>query len=287
MDVSVIIVNYNTQKLTQQCVDSLFAKTSGIDFEVILIDNGSSDGSRDLFSADERITYIYSEENLGFGKANNLGARNAQGDYLFFLNSDTYLVNNAIGIFFDYARSARASKIGFIGTLLRDAEGNINGYGDSFPTIWKSIKTALHIPSPRKMPEDGIKTPFDVDYVVGADMFVSKKVFDEVGGFDEAFFMYFEESDLQYRSYKKGYRNVIIGEPQIVHLEGGSQQQRVSHQKLMMVEESHLRYQKKHHHRCVYGFFMVLYFLLRLPTLFGPYSMREKNDYLSLLIKWM
>lgn len=287
MDVSVIIVNYNTQKLTQQCVDSIFAKTSGLEFEVILIDNGSTDGSRACFSADERITYIYSEENLGFGKANNLGAWNAQGDYLFFLNSDTYLVNNAIGIFFDYARSTRASKIGFIGTLLRDAEGNINGYGDSFPSIWKSIKTALHIPSTRKMPEDGIKMPFDVDYVVGADMFVSKKVFDEVGGFDEAFFMYYEESDLQYRSYKKGYRNVIIGNPQIVHLEGGSQQQRVSHQKLMMVEESHLRYQKKHHHRCVYGFFMVLYFLLRLPTLFGPYSMREKNDYLSLLIKWM
>lgn len=73
MDVSVIIVNYNTRKITINCIDSIFAQTSGLEFEVILVDNASTDGSKEWFEKDDRITYIYSKKNLGFGCANNLG----------------------------------------------------------------------------------------------------------------------------------------------------------------------------------------------------------------------
>ncbi|GHT72706.1 hypothetical protein FACS189456_1970 [Bacteroidia bacterium] len=90
MDVSIIIVNYNTKQLTANCIDSVFHKTEGINFEVILVDNASTDGSKEHFRNDPRIQFIESDENLGFGRANNLGAKYAKGKYLFLLNSDYY-----------------------------------------------------------------------------------------------------------------------------------------------------------------------------------------------------
>ena len=91
MDVSIIIVTYNTRQMTAECIDSVCQKTFGIDYEIILVDNASSDDSKAFFEKDERVKYIYSQENLGFGRANNLGAGVAQGKYLFLLNSDNGL----------------------------------------------------------------------------------------------------------------------------------------------------------------------------------------------------
>ena len=105
IDVSVIIVNYNTLELTKACIDSVFEKTHCISFEVILIDNASHDGSREYFGHDKRITYIYSEKNGGFGYGNNLGMKVAKGKYFFLLNSDTLLINNAIYEFFKFAEN--------------------------------------------------------------------------------------------------------------------------------------------------------------------------------------
>ena len=102
IDVSVIIVNYNTLELTKQCVESLKAKTKGIQYEIIIVDNASNDGSQEYFRNDESIIYIYNKENLGFGRANNIGYRHSSGKYIFLLNSDTILENNAIKIFFDF-----------------------------------------------------------------------------------------------------------------------------------------------------------------------------------------
>ena len=95
MDVSIIIVNYNTKNLTLQCIDSIYEKTNDVSFEIIVVDNNSTEGSQELVSHDKRIVFVEAGENLGFGKANNLGLRQAQGKYIFFLNSDTLLLNNA------------------------------------------------------------------------------------------------------------------------------------------------------------------------------------------------
>ena len=100
MNVSIVIVNYNTLKLTKACIDSVIEKTSGLEYEIILVDNASSDGSSDVFKNDERIIFIEASDNIGFGKANNLGVKHAKGDYLFFLNSDVICskINLAGGI---------------------------------------------------------------------------------------------------------------------------------------------------------------------------------------------
>jgi len=284
MDVSIIIVNYNTKVLTLQCIDSIFAQTSGIDFEVILVDNGSVDGSRELFTSDNRITYIYSHENLGFGKANNLGVTYAKGQYLFFLNSDTYLLNNAIQQFYAFCKASPV-KLGFVGTCLLDKDGGINGYGDEFPSIWKSLKRAMHLTNKQHSPHYNDLRFFEVEYVLGADMFVANSVFSEVGGFDESFFMYYEESDLQYRTHIKGYKNVIIDGPQIVHLEGKSTQH-ITQKKRMMVEKSHLCYHRKHTSAILFRVFLLVYMLLKLPVFLNRhFTWAENCDYFNLLVK--
>lgn len=287
MDVSVIIVNYNTLALTRQCVDSIFEKTSGLDFEVIVVDNGSTDGSREYFSQDDRIRYVYSVENLGFGRANNLGETCAKGEFLFFLNSDTYFLNNALLYFMTYVKSCKMSRLGFVGTLLKDVDGKINGYGDDFPSIMKSLKMAAHICWPPKKSVSFSATPFMIDYVLGADLFVRKELFDELNGFDEDFFMYYEESDLQCRSHKKGFCNFIIDSPNIVHLEGKSiSNLGVAHSKRMMVERSHLLYHRKHYSKIKFDLFLLLYFVLRSPKMIDcRYRLSENIEYLALIIK--
>lgn len=231
MDVSVIIVNYNTKEITRNCIDSIIEKTDGISYEIILVDNDSQDGSKELFEKDNRITYIYSNENLGFGKANNLGASYASGKYLFLLNSDTLLVNNAIKLFYDEFETKK-SNIACLGCLLKDTNGKvIHSYG-RFPTLWNEIlrrpfsvlryvgvtHAGYDTPAINTSNTDGVY----VEYVTGADLFVKKDVADKYGLFDPDFFMYYEDAEMQYRYRKHGYESYISSKPSIIHLEGGS-----------------------------------------------------------------
>ena len=102
-DVSIIIVNYNTKQLLADCLKSIYEQTNNIDFEVIVSDNGSVDGSIEMLKRDfSQVILIENNANLGFGAANNRGLEVAKGKYIFYLNSDTVLLNNAVKIFFDY-----------------------------------------------------------------------------------------------------------------------------------------------------------------------------------------
>ena len=96
MNISIIIVNYNTREVTKQCLDSIFKWTKDVSFEVIVVDNNSHDGSKEMLASYPNIKYVQSGGNLGFGKANNLGYKFSSGRYILLLNSDTYLLNNAI-----------------------------------------------------------------------------------------------------------------------------------------------------------------------------------------------
>lgn len=234
MDVSVIIVNYNTKELTKACIDSVFSQTSGVSFEVILVDNASTDGSIDLFEKDDRIRFIESGGNLGFGKANNLGYQYATGKYLFLLNSDTLLLNNAIKEFF-LQMEQRDESIACMGCLLIDAKQKpTHSYG-RFPTFWnelvrKPFRTLQRLSFIRNRFDGYDDGPlsvidercFEVEYVTGADLFMRKTVADQFGLFDPDFFMYYEECEMQYRYRKHGYRSAMTDAPKVQHLVGGS-----------------------------------------------------------------
>ena len=133
-DISIIIVNYNTLHVLRPCLDSIIEQTIGIDYEIIVVDNGSTDGSIEALSADSRITLISTGENLGFGRAHNKGLEQAKGEYIFFLNSDTLLKNNAIKMLYDFAKQYQG-KLGALGCILEDRQGNrIHSYGQ-FPKM--------------------------------------------------------------------------------------------------------------------------------------------------------
>lgn len=239
MDVSIVIVNYNTRDLLRDCLKSIYEKTKSVDFEVIVSDNGSVDGSVEMIRSEfPQVIVIENNANLGFGTANNRGTERACGKYIFFLNSDTVLLNNAVKIFFDYWESSSdRENIGAIGANLLDKNGNISHSGENFPSLNKAIKdtflrviscsvrTFLYLvfrkPIARIPSQNESRVPYygEIDQVVGADLFMLNN---EDALFDEKIFLYCEETELEYRLYRKNKKRLLIDGPQIVHLEGAS-----------------------------------------------------------------
>lgn len=269
MDVSIIIVNYKTKELTQNCIRSIIEKTYGVEYEIIVVDNQSNDGSVPCIAAQfPQITIIESTENLGFGRANNLGANHAKGEYLFFLNSDTLLLNNAVKIFYDYFEKESMERMAAAGTILWDEwHNNIHSYG-TFPSI-KSELVYIYHAIKRENANKYPTIPLFVDYISGADLFVKHKVFDELDGFDHRIFMYYEETDLQKRMSDANYSRVIIPGPQIIHLEGGSFQKKgLSLHRFIMSQTSYNYYIKKHYKGLQYILFRCFMVIYRLSLFF-------------------
>lgn len=225
MDVSIIIVNYNTTALVRQCIKSIYNKTEGLSFEIILVDNNSLDQSVDCIELDfPQVRLVKSVENLGFGKANNLGAKYAKGDYLFLLNPDTYLINNAIQILYSYISNEKS--VGICGGNLFDINMRPN---HSFSMLFPSIMNEVDVFLGRLLSKLSHKTNFNytklpiaVSYITGADLMISRKLYNDLDGFSPDFFMYFEETELSFRIKKMGYDIKCIPQAQIVHLEGKS-----------------------------------------------------------------
>lgn len=239
MDVSIIIVNYHSAQMVIECVESIYKRTSGITYEIIVVDNDSGDNSATHLKnvLGDKITLVLADENLGFGKANNLGAEYAKGEYLFLLNPDTLLVNNAIKILHDFMKSNHNTGV-VGGNLFSPDMQAVPSYCLQFDDLnterkkasWRGIlmnkivqiATAKH----RKQIFAGefnySGDEKKVAYIFGADMMIPKKLFDNLGGFDPDFFMYSEEQELSWRVTAKGYNIVNIPQAQIIHLEGAT-----------------------------------------------------------------
>ena len=246
MDVSIVLVNYNTRKLLADCLESIYRFTSDVTFEVIVVDNASSDGSEEyICKRYPGVNWVNSGENLGFGRANNLGASRAKGKYLFFLNTDTLLLNNAVAEFLAYAQAYEAAGVGALGCWLLDTNRKPTASYGFFPNAKNEIKYLLG-----KYPLPTVQmasTERLVDYVTGADLFVNKELFGRMGGFDPHIFMYYEETDLQYRMALAGWKRMIIPSPQIVHLEGGSFKDKgLSFRRFLIAQHSYNYYLSKH-----------------------------------------
>lgn len=237
MDVSVIIVNYHSANMVIDCINSIYAQTRGLSFEIIVVDNASGDGSVELLreTFGEKITVIPSPENLGFGKANNLGARQAKGKYLFLLNPDTVLISNAIWVLFDYMEGhphAGISGGNLYSTDMAPTPSFCREFDDlrlekkraSWGCLLGSrVRAKLGIGQGKSLAEfNHTNGPETVAYIFGADMMLPKALFDRVGGFDPDFFMYGEEEELTWRITELGYEVVCVPQAKIIHLEGAT-----------------------------------------------------------------
>lgn len=267
MDVSIIIVNYNTLQMTRECIASIQRFTHGIKYEIIVVDNASSDGSKEYFENRKDITYIYSHTNLGFGKANNLASKRAIGKYLFFLNSDTLLRNNAINILHDYINLR--PKVGAVGGNLFNANSQpTTSFERNFPGIYGCINLLSHglfnrIRFGKNLMFNYSGYPIDVAYISGADLMISKALFERLVGFSPEYFMYYEETDLCYRIHTKDYKITSVPTAEIIHLEGGSQQKTTSEliKKTKIVHKSRQKYIERNHSRLYYRIDRILYLL--------------------------
>lgn len=293
MDVSVVIVNYNTKKLLLDCIRSIKDHVHKVSYEIIVVDNCSSDNSQEaVINAYPDVVFLESGENLGFGKANNLGAKHANGVYLFFLNSDTLLINDAVSLFYEYATSYNYQ--GALGAILEDEkECSIHSYNrftsvsDEFrDCISKYIrflkrKDLLH---PTK-----VENPLSVDYVTGADLFMPANVFSDLNGFDPDYFMYSEECDLQYRMSLKGYPRTIIPGPRIIHLEGGSDPSKTkkwSYSRYYNMTNAKMLYVHKHLSPFSSFLFHTIDFIFLTPiVLVSKYSSYQKKSLIRLFLK--
>lgn len=238
MDVSIIIVNYNTKELTRNCLKSVFAQTKDIDFEVIVSDNGSSDGSLEMIRTSfPQVIVIENTANLGFGAANNRGLKVANGKYILYLNSDTVLLNNAVKLFFDYwENSSEKEKIGALGSVLLDENLNPIHSGAPFPTYmylckkqlqyirshaFRTVLQLFHLKDAWQKRAANISMRISMQTgethgdITGADLFLLNN---ENAKFDEHFFMYLEETDLELRLAEQNLKRFIIESPKIQHL---------------------------------------------------------------------
>lgn len=245
MDVSVIIVNYNTLELTKNTINSVIEKTQGIKYEIILVDNASTDGSIEYFEEKYRnkIIFLKNEENLGFGRANNKGIEIAKGKYIFLLNSDTSLINNAIKILFKYME--RNVNAGVCGGNLYDIDLNpVHSFKKELITLINEFdffkNQIARIFLKKRLDFNYRDIPLEVGYITGADMFIRKKALEQSGNFDDDFFMYFEETELTYRIKKLGYKVMSVPEAKIIHLEGKSSV--FKEKKIRMFLESKYKY---------------------------------------------
>lgn len=282
MDVSIVIVNYNTFQMTNDCIDSIIKNTKGIEYEIILIDNSSTDDSKSRFEKDSRIKYVYSYENMGFGRANNVGMMLAKGKYIFLLNSDTVLINNAIKIFFDYAEDHNEKA--FYGCWLENKEGKRIHSGDTLPTVKTILGELCKSYIPGRAEGDRMITYSDdecyrIGYITGADLFFHRSVYEETKGFDHNYFMYCEESDWQRRASKQGIFSYILRAPRIIHLNGGSQVEKSSvfnNNKFRRKIRSQNYYIRKEYNRFEYFIYRITYISLYIPKLiFGKSSNRQ------------
>ena len=232
MDVSIIIVNYDTTALTLQCIDSIIKHTKRVDYEIIVVDNASKD--RDIEKLNHthpNVRLILNHENLGFGCANNLAIEVAQGEFVFLLNSDAYLISNAVEQFLVFMRNPQHQIYGVCGGELLTGEARETVSFGNFPTLFGLVSMfGLYLFYRKTYSRKyllGVVNYNDltkeVDFISGAAMFIRKKVLSLVGAFDPDFFLYFEETELSFRIIKAGFKSVILPRVKIIHLEGGSQ----------------------------------------------------------------
>ena len=205
--VSIIIVNYNGKELLQKCLDSLL-KVNYDNFEIILVDNNSTDGSVEFITKNyPSLIIIKLDSNKGFAEPNNVAAKISKGKYLLFLNNDTVVTPNFI---FEMVKVMETDKkIAICQSLLLKPDGSVDSSGDFIDHLGVVYNSKTEI--------DEIR---EVSSARGASMLVRSDIFEKLDGFDQKFFVTFEDVDLCWRSWILGYRVLIIP-TSIVYHEGG------------------------------------------------------------------
>lgn len=248
MDVSIIIVNWNTKKLLIDCLASVYETVKNISFEIWLVDNSSSDSSVEAVKRNyPDVKIIQNKKNLGFAAANNIALERMCGQYALLLNTDTILTSGAVENLFDFMEKDQDAGMA-CGQLLNQDGSKQNSIAN-FPGIHSLLcnESLLQILFPKKFPgkrKEYIK-PVEVDSCIGACLMVRKKAMDEVGLLDKRYFFFFEETDWAYRMKWSGWKIYFVPSAKIFHIQGQTVGHKASSR--IMFYRSRYSYFKKWH----------------------------------------
>ena len=253
MQVSIIIVSFNCKEYVIECINTILEHTKEVQYEIIVVDNNSVDNiEEELANTFQNVLFLKSECNCGFGFANNIGLSRVKGEYVFFLNPDTLLLNDTCKILYDFMENN--INVAAVGARVFDEKHNNQISFGRFPSVTQylfevfPLKIFLKKIKTNKSSEGFISDGddvVDVDFISGADLFARKSILDQIGYFDEKFFLFFEEVDLCRRMKMAGYDLKIIAEAKIIHLMGKTM--KVSFQKFKWFEESRYIFLKKYY----------------------------------------
>ena len=225
MDLSVVIVNWNTRELLLKCLTSVYETIRALRFEIWLVDNASTDGS--VTAAEERfpeIQVIRNSHNLGFAAANNRALRQIKGRYALLINTDVVVTEGAVQELFLFMENN--SEAGMVCGQLLNLDGTRQNSIANLPSplLLLTNETLLRILFPKAYPSKihQYESPIEVESCIGACMMVRKKAMDAVGLLDERFFFFFEETDWAHRMRGAGWKVFFIPDAQIYHAQGQS-----------------------------------------------------------------
>ncbi|MES2850661.1 MAG: glycosyltransferase family 2 protein [Bacteroidota bacterium] len=289
MQLSIIIVNYNVKFFLEQCLCSVVKACKNIDVEIFVVDNNSTDGSKDFFNNRfPQVQFIWKNTNVGFAKANNEALKQAKGEKILFLNPDTILPEDGIEKCLQFFN--QQNNIGSLGVKMIEGAGNFlpeskRGFPSFFTSFCKMTGLTILFPTSKifaryylgHLPEN--KTS-EVDVLSGAFMMVDKKVLDTVGSFDEDYFMYAEDIDLSYRIQKAGYKNFYFADTAIIHFKGESTTKQ-STEYLNNFYGTMVLFVKKHYQKLSGGLYILLLkVLIAAKKLFASKEQATQNKIL-------
>lgn len=309
-ELSIVIVNWNTRDYLVDCINSIYAETNGIEFEVFVVDNASNDGSAEMVEEQfPSVKLIRNEENLGFGRANNQALNSCSGEYILFLNPDTQIHENAIGKMKNFMQ--RNCQVGVAGPKTVHPDGSIQVTWAKFPSlatiftnnvpinmaasifgIFRKLFKSNVMYTDNGLSITNVNHSMKVDYLLGDFLMTRKAILDNVGGFPEDIFMYEEETDLCYRIFKRGWEIWFVAEAQILHHEKKSIKQLPNY---IQKEVDWFLCGRSRFYRNYYGklkliFFHILNFINSLGKLAMYYVMEishlNKKSFIHEKFKW-
>lgn len=266
MKLSIVIVSWNVKKVLVDCLGSVEENPASEPFEVVLVDNASSDGTVETIrNKFPNVIVIANSQNLGFAAANNQGIEKSQGEYILLLNPDTMVHSDSLDVLIEFMEENE--DVGICGPQLLNQDGTIQSSARCFPTFRGALyrHTALrflHIfrEEYKKWLMKGFdhKSQRDVDQIMGAAFLLRTAAIDNVGAMDETFFMYYEEVDLCCRMKQAGWRVVFMPEAVITHL-GGQSSGQIPVKKQMMAITSLLKFFRKHRGKFITAVFNCIF----------------------------
>ena len=276
MDVSIIIVNWNTADLLRDCLKSVYECAGAVEYEIIVVDNASADSSAEMIKNKfKNVILIENTGNRGFAAANNQGMAVATGRYVLLLNSDTIVLENSIANTVSFADEN--PEVAVTGCQVLNPDGTVQRTCFKFPSILNMLLSSTYLyklfPRNRFFGREQMtwwdrSDVREVDVVTGCFMLVRREAIEQVGMMDERFFMYGEETDWCYRFRKRGWKIMFAPVGRIIHL-GGQSTAKKPVAMIIQLRLSILKFIKKHYGRSSYllaRFLVALFFAVRLPA---------------------